>query len=121
MLLLSGAYIQQDCQEFLAVLLDHIHEHLTHDHTPPADETVVSKTFQGQLKNEVKCVHCQHISTKVEPFVYLSLPLPGAHQRHIGNILHVEYLIKLCIFVISEVYWVPAVRDTHSSHRCVTR
>ena len=77
--------LQQDCQEFLAVLLDHIHEHLARDHTPPAAETIVSRTFQGQLKNEVQCVRCQHVSTKVEPFVYLSLPLPGAHQRYIGN------------------------------------
>lgn len=102
------------------MLLDHIHEQLACDHTPPAPETVVSRTFQGQLKNTVQCMHCQHISTKVEPFVYLSLPLPGAHQRHIGNALHVGYCSISYNAVVSEVYWVPAVRDTHR-HLHVTR
>ena len=75
--------VQQDCQEFLAVVLDHLHEHLVGDHTPQSD-SIVSQTFQGQLKNEVQCLQCRNVSTKVEPFVYLSLPLPGAHQRQIG-------------------------------------
>ncbi len=81
------------------MLLDHIHEQLAGEHSPPAPapETVVSQTFQGQLKNTVQCMHCQHMSTKVEPFVYLSLPLPGAHQRHIGSYhtgyCRVRYLI----------------------------
>ena len=100
------------------MLLDHIHEHLANDHTPPAAETIVSRTFQGQLKNEVQCMRCHHVSTKVEPFVYLSLPLPGAHQRHIGKAWQFEYLQNFLLF--AEVYWVPAVKDTHS-HLHVSR
>ena len=82
---------QQDCQEFLAVLLDHLHEQLIYEQvsssslTAAPAESIVSQTFQGQLKNEVECLKCGHVSEKLEPFVYLSLPLPGAHERQIGK------------------------------------
>ena len=93
---------QQDCQEFLAVLLDHLHEHLMDGHSsansvaaPPPLQTIVSQIFQGQLKNKVECLRCGHVSMKFEPFVYLSLPLPGAHERKIGN---AENWLFVCMY-----------------------
>jgi ubiquitin C-terminal hydrolase len=100
---------QQDCQEFLAMLLDTLHEDCvlqsndrlmtelsdpSHNQPiPTRDDTskdcitehgsVITQTFRGMLKNEVVCQKCGHKSTKEEPFFYLSVSLPHAFDRQI--------------------------------------
>lgn len=48
--------------------------------TNPLD---IVKEFQGVLHNEVLCSVCGYMSTKEEPFLFLSLPLPHAYERQI--------------------------------------
>ena len=92
---------QQDSQEFLAFLLDGLHEDLNRvttkkyvelkdsDGRPDIvvsqeaeqnhsarNKSIVVDLFTGQLKSKVTCKVCGHESVKFDPFQYLSLPLP---------------------------------------------
>ncbi|ESP05048.1 hypothetical protein LOTGIDRAFT_109772, partial [Lottia gigantea] len=104
-------YRQHDCQEFLALLLDSLHEQLsTVDDIPSVppvlesysendeleadkawddyiteNNSVVVNSFQGQFKSTIVCSECSHISVTFEPFMYLSLPIPRALERQICN------------------------------------
>ena len=40
------------------------------------DRSVVVDQFQGQLKSTVRCAECGFESSKFDPFMYLTLPLP---------------------------------------------
>ncbi|KAF8315380.1 cysteine proteinase [Clavulina sp. PMI_390] len=40
------------------------------------NDSVVVDHFQGQFRNRLQCMTCQHTSTTYNPFMYLSLPLP---------------------------------------------
>lgn len=93
---------QQDSHEFLVFLLDKLHEDLnrvkeklkieekdyTGDHFEEyaseswrnylsLNKSVIVDLFQGQSKSTLKCMACGHKSHKFEPFMYLSLPIPG--------------------------------------------
>lgn len=39
--------------------------------------------FHGQLKSQVKCKTCGHISARFDPFNFLSLPLPMDSSMHL--------------------------------------
>jgi ubiquitin C-terminal hydrolase len=99
---------QHDSQEFVAYLLDSLHEDLNlvvekpytslrdshgrddHDvaaeawdaHTNRNKSTLVD-LFQGQYKSTLQCPDCEHTSTTFDPFLSLSLPIPGAYDRDI--------------------------------------
>jgi ubiquitin C-terminal hydrolase len=91
---------QHDAQEFLALLMDGLHEDLNRvrvkqyvplkDSEGRPDETVAAESwyhylktnksvvvdlFQGQLKSMVKCSCCGYNNVKFDPFMYLSLPM----------------------------------------------
>lgn len=95
-------YRQHDSQEFLAFLLDGIHEDLNRQqqHQKPyiedrdcdgtndivdameawknylrRDKSPIVDIFQGQLRSQLTCSECGHLSVKFEPFMYLSLPI----------------------------------------------
>ena len=94
-------YSQQDSQEFLRYLLCGIHEELNRavpnsagalvdDSLPPErkavetwnrylriDNSPIVDMFVGQLRSELRCTHCDHLSTTFDPFWDLSLPLPA--------------------------------------------
>jgi len=95
-----AGYHQHDAQEFLAFLLDGIHEDLnrikkkayiedrdcdgSHDERDAIeawknylrrDKSLIVDIFQGQLRNTMKCLHCGHKNIRFEPFMYLSVPL----------------------------------------------
>eukprot|EP01087_Luapelamoeba_hula_P014401 TRINITY_DN4208_c2_g1_i6.p1 TRINITY_DN4208_c2_g1~~TRINITY_DN4208_c2_g1_i6.p1 ORF type:complete len:1301 (+),score=270.41 TRINITY_DN4208_c2_g1_i6:201-4103(+) len=93
-------YQQQDAQEFLVFLLDRLHDELKDANlssSPAASNTtstassphrnrgseqpsIISQTFQGQLRSQVTCASCGKISSRVEPFFDLSLDIPVQHS-----------------------------------------
>jgi ubiquitin C-terminal hydrolase len=95
-----SSYAQQDSQELLAVLLDHINEELRTKRRAMSIETlhigkdnlsqqeawgnyllknnsIVTKVFGGLLKSTVKCGKCKTSSVTFDPFLFLSLPIPS--------------------------------------------
>ncbi|RKP07763.1 hypothetical protein THASP1DRAFT_5313, partial [Thamnocephalis sphaerospora] len=100
-----GGNDQQDAQEFLAFLLDGIHEDINFlDARPRPDlemddeaferlkdttaaeiawerymtrhSSIIVSMMQGQLKSELQCGKCSKRSTTYSPFMFLSLPIP---------------------------------------------
>ncbi|KAG2470546.1 UBP19 hydrolase, partial [Polypterus senegalus] len=94
-------YAQHDAQEFMAFLLDGLHEDLNRIQSKPYTETVDSDgrpdevvaeeawrrhkmrndsfivdLFQGQYKSKLVCPICAKVSITFDPFLYLPVPLP---------------------------------------------
>ncbi|XP_075403454.1 ubiquitin carboxyl-terminal hydrolase 19 isoform X5 [Tenrec ecaudatus] len=94
-------YAQHDAQEFMAFLLDGLHEDLNRIQNKPYTETVDSDgrpdevvaeeawqrhkmrndsfivdLFQGQYKSKLVCPVCTKVSITFDPFLYLPVPLP---------------------------------------------
>ncbi|KAK7102274.1 ubiquitin carboxyl-terminal hydrolase 19-like [Littorina saxatilis] len=94
-------YQQHDSQEFLAFLLDGLHEDLNRVKEKPytqavedegrpdhvvADEawevhkkrndSYIVDLFQGQYKSKLVCPVCNKVSITFDPFLYLSVPIP---------------------------------------------
>ncbi|CAG8622358.1 9116_t:CDS:2, partial [Cetraspora pellucida] len=120
---------QQDSQEFLAYLLDGLHEDLNinynsvnNDLAPlDADEfeklspsiaselawekhlmrnsSIVVSLFQGQFCNRLMCMTCGKTSTSYDVFMYLSLPIP----TNIKNNVHVDLEMCLKSFIKEEI------------------
>ncbi|XP_034995924.2 ubiquitin carboxyl-terminal hydrolase 32 isoform X2 [Zootoca vivipara] len=107
-----NGFQQQDSQELLAFLLDGLHEDLNRVHDKPYVElkdsdgrpdwevaaeawenhlrrnrSIVVDLFHGQLRSQVKCKTCGHISVRFDPFNFLSLPLP------MDSYMHVEIIV----------------------------
>ncbi|CAH1801921.1 unnamed protein product [Owenia fusiformis] len=107
-----NGFQQHDSQELLGFLLDGLHEDLNRVHEKPyvelrdsegrpdelvareawdnhvlRNQSIVVDLFHGQLKSEVKCRECSHVSVRFDPFTYLSLPLP------MESCLHLEIVI----------------------------
>ncbi|XP_037533681.1 ubiquitin carboxyl-terminal hydrolase 32 [Nematolebias whitei] len=103
-----NGFQQQDSQELLAFLLDGLHEDLNRVHEKPyvelkdsdgrpdcevaseawenhlrRNQSIVVDLFHGQLKSQVKCKTCGHISARFDPFNFLSLPLPMDSSVHL--------------------------------------
>ncbi|KAG9340557.1 hypothetical protein JZ751_021379 [Albula glossodonta] len=86
-----NGFQQQDSQELLAFLLDGLHEDLNRVHEKPyawenhlrRNRSIVVDLFHGQLKSQVKCKTCGHISARFDPFNFLSLPLPMDSSMHL--------------------------------------
>ncbi|KAG9352031.1 hypothetical protein JZ751_023282 [Albula glossodonta] len=107
-----NGFQQQDSQELLAFLLDGLHEDLNRVHEKPYVElkdsdgrpdwevaseawenhlrrnrSIVVDLFHGQLRSQVKCKTCGHISARFDPFNFLSLPLPMDSSMHLEIIV----------------------------------
>ncbi|WOG98248.1 hypothetical protein DCAR_0417589 [Daucus carota subsp. sativus] len=101
-----SGYNQQDAQEFLAFLLDGLHEDLNRvkckpyievkdaDNIPDnevADEhwrnhlarndSIIVDVCQGQFRSKLVCPICKKVSITFDPFMYVSLPLPSTTMR----------------------------------------
>ncbi|KAJ1836202.1 hypothetical protein IWW55_000049 [Coemansia sp. RSA 2706] len=101
-------YNQQDAPEFLAFLLDGMHEdlnrilHKPYIEVPDAggrpdnvvadeqwsiykrrNDSVVVDLFQGQYRSTLVCPVCSNVSVTFDPFMYLTLPLPIQRQKWI--------------------------------------
>uniref|UniRef100_A0A8B9LIY3 ubiquitinyl hydrolase 1 n=1 Tax=Astyanax mexicanus TaxID=7994 RepID=A0A8B9LIY3_ASTMX len=107
-------YAQHDAQEFMAFLLDGLHEDLNRIQNKPYTETVDSDgrqdevvaeeawqrhkmrndsfivdLFQGQYKSKLVCPMCSKVSITFDPFLYLPVPLPQKQK-----VLSVFYFAK---------------------------
>jgi ubiquitin C-terminal hydrolase len=105
-----NGYEQHDSQEFLAFLLDGLHEDLNRVQQKPTVEeidsdgkneedvavefwkvyllrnrSVIVDIFQGQLRNSLTCMHCRYTSLTFDPFMYMTLPIPRSEQIHINQ------------------------------------
>ncbi|XP_043220870.1 ubiquitin carboxyl-terminal hydrolase 19-like isoform X2 [Amphibalanus amphitrite] len=94
-------FAQHDAQEFMAFLLDGLHEDLNRVVEKPytqteeagdrpddevareawyryrlRDDSVIVDLFQGQYKSKLVCPDCGKVSVTFDPFLYLPLPLP---------------------------------------------
>ncbi|XP_071710361.1 ubiquitin carboxyl-terminal hydrolase 8-like [Rutidosis leptorrhynchoides] len=101
-----SGFNQHDSQEFLAFLLDGLHEDLNRVKTKPyneikyvdgvsdkevADEhwrnhlarndSIIVDMCQGQYRSTLICPVCKKHSVTFDPFLYLSLPLPSPTMR----------------------------------------
>eukprot|EP00930_Biecheleria_cincta_P072223 TRINITY_DN59659_c0_g1_i1.p1 TRINITY_DN59659_c0_g1~~TRINITY_DN59659_c0_g1_i1.p1 ORF type:complete len:561 (+),score=54.66 TRINITY_DN59659_c0_g1_i1:117-1685(+) len=55
------------------------------------DKSIIVDFFQGQLRSELMCQSCGYVSTKFDPFMYLSVPVvskSGAPLRTLGDCIH---------------------------------
>uniref|UniRef100_A0A8C5WIX8 ubiquitinyl hydrolase 1 n=1 Tax=Leptobrachium leishanense TaxID=445787 RepID=A0A8C5WIX8_9ANUR len=107
-------YAQHDAQEFMAFLLDGLHEDLNRIQNKPYTETVdsdgrpdevladeawlrhkmrndsfVVDLFQGQYKSKLVCPVCSKVSITFDPFLYLPVPLPQKQK-----VLTIYYFAK---------------------------
>ncbi|CAK8672621.1 unnamed protein product [Clavelina lepadiformis] len=96
-----NGFSQHDSQEFVAFLLDGLHEDLNRVHEKPyveledsggrpdeevaqeawenhlsRNQSIIIDLFHGQIKSQVRCMECNTISVRFDPFTFLSLPLP---------------------------------------------
>ncbi|WVQ94936.1 hypothetical protein IAU59_002024 [Kwoniella sp. CBS 9459] len=105
-----AGYGQHDTQEFIAFLLDGLHEDLNRIHKKPyiekpdwkagggdkelaelgkecwegykkRNDSVIVDLFQGQLRSTLVCPECHKESITMDPFMYLTVPLPIAQHR----------------------------------------
>ncbi|ODO05552.1 hypothetical protein I350_04604 [Cryptococcus amylolentus CBS 6273] len=110
-----AGYGQHDTQEFIAFLLDGLHEDLNRiikkpyiekpDWVPGGgnkelaslgrdcwegykkrNDSVIVDLFQGQLKSTLVCPECTKESITFDPFMYLTVPLPIAQHRQFKGI-----------------------------------
>lgn len=105
-----AGYGQHDTQEFLAFLLDGLHEDLNRIKKKPyiekpdwkpgggdrelaelgkecwegykkRNDSVIVDLFQGQLQSTLVCPECHKESITMDPFMYLTVPLPISQTR----------------------------------------
>ncbi|KAG5188102.1 hypothetical protein JKP88DRAFT_260201 [Tribonema minus] len=78
-------YAQHDVHEFLAFLLDAVHEDLNRVEAAAREawrgyllrnKPIIVDLFQGQLRSSLQCRRCLHTSVTFDPFMYLSVPMP---------------------------------------------
>jgi ubiquitin C-terminal hydrolase len=98
-----AGYSQQDAQELLGALLDGIHEDLNRSAaaggtdppvTPRAaadswgfhttrNASVIVDLFHGKLYSRVECPECGHVEAVFDPFLFLSLEIPGSRRASV--------------------------------------
>ncbi|WWC64842.1 uncharacterized protein I303_107456 [Kwoniella dejecticola CBS 10117] len=110
-----AGYGQHDTQEFIAFLLDGLHEDLNRiikkpyiekpdwkagggdkelaelgkecwDGYKKRNDSVIVDLFQGQLQSTLVCPECHKESITMDPFMYLTVPMPIAQHRHMKMI-----------------------------------
>ncbi|KAI0666784.1 cysteine proteinase [Trametes maxima] len=113
-----SGYQQHDSQEFVAFLLDGLHEDLNRVLKKPyvekpdwegggdkelielantswdgymkRNDSVVVDLFQGQYQSTLVCPECSKVSITFDPFMYLTLPLPVQKKWH-HDILYIPW------------------------------
>eukprot|EP00668_Euglena_longa_P002676 GGOE01003126.1.p1 GENE.GGOE01003126.1~~GGOE01003126.1.p1 ORF type:complete len:534 (+),score=97.68 GGOE01003126.1:168-1604(+) len=87
-----SSFQQQDAHEFLLAMLDQVHEEVRAAWGASGGETPspVQRNFEGAITHERMCIRCRHVTTSVERFYVLSLPLPENSE---GGMLTIEDLL----------------------------
>ncbi|KAI9139318.1 hypothetical protein BKA69DRAFT_1109968 [Paraphysoderma sedebokerense] len=138
---------QQDSQEFLAFLLDGLHEDLK---LPPASSTpppeipdeefeklpahiaaeeawkrymfknssFVVQLFMGQLRSRLSCLTCGKTSTSYNPFMYLSIPVIKGNRVDLGDCL--DEFLREEILEGSDAWHCSNCRTTRRSTKSLT-
>lgn len=114
---------QHDSQEFMAFLLDGLHEDLNrvkvkvnttaievsnNDDLEEAakrswktrlarDNSFIMDLFQAQLKSVVECPDCHKVSITFDPFMFLSVPLPSKRRYVTVDLLSGNSFIKYSV------------------------
>ena len=73
---------QQDCQEFLRVILDNLHEALRHQNT---DSSPISDMFRVTVQNEILCSECRAEVKNQEEFYEIPLSIPEENSVLLYN------------------------------------
>ncbi|XVE96263.1 hypothetical protein REPUB_Repub02eG0205800 [Reevesia pubescens] len=96
-----SGYNQHDSQEFLAFLLDGLHEDFNRVKCKPyieakdvedrpdeywknylaRNDSIIVDVCQGQYRSTLVCPICKKVSVTFDPFMYLTLPLPSTTMR----------------------------------------
>ncbi|XP_021892460.1 ubiquitin carboxyl-terminal hydrolase 8-like isoform X2 [Carica papaya] len=122
-----SGYNQHDSQEFLAFLLDGLHEDLNRvKHKPyievrdaegrldeeiaeeywrnhlARNDSIIVDLYQGQYRSTLVCPVCKTVSVTFDPFMYLSLPLPSTTMRKMTlTVLSTDGVTRPCPFTIT--------------------
>jgi ubiquitin C-terminal hydrolase len=69
----------------LCALLDGLHEDLARYETRrPVPTSIIGDIFYGSMLTRLTCPACRGVQEVVEPFLFLSLPIPEAAVRSVG-------------------------------------
>ncbi|XP_039266977.2 ubiquitin carboxyl-terminal hydrolase 32-like [Styela clava] len=107
-----NGFSQHDSQELLSFLLDGLHEDLNRVEEKPyvelkdsdgrpdeevaqeawenhlmRNQSVIVDLFHGQIRSQVRCMECNNLSVRFDPFTFLSLPLPMDNSMYLDVIL----------------------------------
>lgn len=81
---------QEDAHEFLRFTLDGLEKCSPKSSSSNKTEKIscpITRIFEGRLRNEVKCTACGYISSSLEPFMDLSLPISGSKLNSLKGAL----------------------------------
>ena len=128
-----AGYLQHDAQEFLAYLLDGLHEDLNRIKKKPyvtmpdvgenrliagaraweavqrRDDSIVMDTFYGQFQSTCVCPQCNRVSVSYDAFNHVSLQIPSPYNA--------DEVIPWSIFVVTQknpipvLYSIPLARN----------
>ncbi|XP_038415131.1 ubiquitin carboxyl-terminal hydrolase 17-like protein 6 [Canis lupus familiaris] len=76
---------QEDAHEYLMFILDAMQqsclpEDKLSDPECPQDSTLIQQLFGGYWRSQIQCLHCQGISSTLEPYLDISLDIGAAHS-----------------------------------------
>ncbi|XP_077706520.1 ubiquitin carboxyl-terminal hydrolase 17-like protein 17 [Canis aureus] len=76
---------QEDAHEYLMFILDAMQQACLPEDKPsdperPQDSTLIQQLFGGYWRSQIQCLHCQGISSTLEPYLDISLDIGAAHS-----------------------------------------
>ncbi|XP_072618797.1 ubiquitin carboxyl-terminal hydrolase 17-like protein 6 [Vulpes vulpes] len=76
---------QEDAHEYLMFILDAMQQACLPEDKPsdperPQDSTLIQQLFGGYWKSQIQCLHCQGISSTLEPYLDISLDIGAAQS-----------------------------------------
>ncbi|CCD25235.1 uncharacterized protein NDAI_0E04180 [Naumovozyma dairenensis CBS 421] len=75
---LFDTMMHQDAHEFFNFLINQLSDYIQTDCANPQDDNFINESFQGILTNRIKCLSCDNVTSRDEPF----LDFPIEVQEH---------------------------------------